>query len=303
MNISPQLSMLTRQPRLMSVLAASLSLSLSLSFGLGDLKNWPQINWLDVVGEGSIAFILLLWILVILASRPPGKVTTALTLGLVSLLFSALLDWFDEFVHYDAAAAWLSVIESMPAALGMLIMSYALYQWHLEQLALNRQLSRRERGVRQHDQIDYITQLYRLDYMRGQIDQQLQNGHRPLTLVMLDINDFDQFNRHFGHSEGDRLLREIAELILMNLRQTDLACRYAGDRFILLLPDTDQQSAEELSQQIRTTIRHLAYKPATQPQPVYPNVSFCAAMARPGDKVEALLRRVSLGLEHAKYAV
>lgn len=287
-------SLLVRHQRLVSLVAACFSLSLSLSFGLGELKTWVEIEWLDIVGEGSVALLSLLWIIVLLISRPPGRVTTGLVVGLSCFWFSALLDLFDEFVHYQAAATGLSVIESIPAAFGMLIMSYALYQWHQEQLALNRQLQRREAGIRQHDQIDFITQLYRADYMRGQIDMQLRTKEGShFSIVMLDIDNFDAFNRGYGTSDGDRLLREISELILMNLRNTDLACRYAGDRFILLLPDTDLSMAEELASQIKKAISHFAFKPQTHTSAVYHTLSHAAEEARTGDGVDAIIARVN----------
>lgn len=291
-------SLLARHQTLVSVVAACLSLSISLSFGLGDLKMWSEIQWLDIVGEGSVALFSLLWIGVLLISRPPGRVTTGLVLGLSCFLFSALLDFFDEFVHYQAAAAGLSVIESIPAAFGMVIMSYALYQWHLEQLALNRQLQRRELGLREHQQIDFITQLYRADYMRGQIDMQLRTKEgSAFSIVMLDIDNFDAFNRCYGTTEGDRLLREMSELILMNLRNTDLACRYAGDRFVLLLPDTNLAMAEELAQQVKSAISHLAFKPQSHTQAVYHTLSHAAEAAQPMDGVDAIIARVNHRLD------
>jgi len=295
-------SLINRHQGLISLVAACISISVSLSFGLGELKNWAQIAWLDVLGEGSVALLSIVWIVAIMASRPPGKVTTALVLGLSCFLFSALLDWFDEFVHYQAAAEGLSIIESLPAAIGMVIMSYALYQWHQEQLALNRQLHRRESGVRRHDQIDFITQLYRADYMRGQIDTQLRTKDGShFSIVMLDIDHFDGFNRRYGTVEGDRLLREMSELILMNLRNTDLACRYAGDRFILLLPNTELRTAHELAEQIQKSISHLAFKPESQATAVYHTLSYAAEMARPNDAVDSIISRVNHDLDVAKH--
>lgn len=289
--------LLARHQRLVSMVAACLSLSISLSFGLGDLKAWTEIKWLDIVGEGSVAVFSLLWIFVLLISRPPGRVTTGLVVGLSCFLFSALLDLFDEFVHYQAAASGLSVIESLPAAFGMVVMSYALYHWHQEQLVLNRQLQRRELGSREHEQIDFITQLYRADYMRGQIDMQLRTKEgSAFSVVMLDINNFDAFNRCYGTADGDRLLREMSELILMNLRNTDLACRYAGDRFILLLPDTDLPVAQELAEQIKQAIGHLAFKPQSKHDTVYHTLSYAVEEARQGDGVDAIIARVNQSL-------
>lgn len=295
------LSLLARHQTLISIIAACLALAVSLSFGLGQLKDWQEISWLDILGEGSISAFSLIWLFFLLISRPSGNVTTGLVLGLSCFMFSALLDLFDEVVHYQAAAAGLSLIESIPAGIGMLIMSYALWRWHHEQLALNRQLNRREANLREHDQIDFITQLYRADYMRGQIDMQLRTKDgSPFSIMMLDIDNFDGFNRQFGPDEGDRLLREISELILMNLRKTDLACRYAGDRFILLLPDTNLVLADELAHHIRQAISHLAFKPAQQATPVYHSMTIAAEAARVGDAVDNIINRVNQRLDSYK---
>jgi diguanylate cyclase (GGDEF)-like protein len=298
---SMNFSLLARHHTLFSVVAACLLLSVGLSFGLGELKSEQEISWLDIFGEGSIASLSMIWLFFILASRPPGPVTTGLVLGLSCFMVSALLDLFDEFVYYQAAAAGLSLIESLPAGVGMMIMSYALLRWHQEQLALNRQLYRREANFREHQKIDHITQLYRADYMRGRIDMQLRTKDGSyFSIMMLDIDNFDAFNRQYGPEEGDRLLREISELILMNLRNTDLACRYAGDRFILLLPDTNLILAEELAQHIRQAISHLAFKPSQQFSPVYHSMTIATEIARAGDVVESIISRVNQRLDTYK---
>jgi diguanylate cyclase (GGDEF)-like protein len=120
------------------------------------------------------------------------------------------------------------------------------------------------------------------------------------SIVMLDIDNFDAFNRRYGTTEGDRLLREMSELILMNLRNTDLACRYAGDRFVLLLPDTDFTVAEELAEQVKSAISHLAFKPQSCTQAVYHTVSHAAEVAQSTDGVDALIGRVNQRLNLTK---
>ncbi|WP_158968585.1 diguanylate cyclase domain-containing protein [Paraglaciecola sp. L3A3] len=292
------ISLLARHQRLFSVACASLTLSLTLGIGLGKLKPLMDISWLDILGEGSIALLSLFWIFFILVSRPPGKVTTALTLGLSCFLFSANLDLVDEFIFYQESISWLSMIESIPAGVGMLTMSYALYQWHQEQLILNKQLQKREANFRQHQQVDFITTLYDAEYMRHQINSELQNKQQTnFSVVMLDINNFDLFNRRFGHQQGDSLLREISDLILMNLRSTDLACRYAGDRFILLFPNTDLALAQKIATQIKKAISNIAFKPELTADPVYQQLTYAVETAMSGDAAESLLQRVSRRLE------
>ncbi|MDN4503047.1 diguanylate cyclase [Alteromonadaceae bacterium BrNp21-10] len=294
-------SLAFRHHHLISVVMALILLACSLSFGLGVLKTSAEISWLDVIGEGSISLFTLMWIAFLLLSRPPGKVTTALIWGLALMMFSALLDVFDEFVHHAAEVDWLSMIESIPATFGITILSYGLYQWHLEQLALNKQLQRRESLARDHSQIDVITQLYTADYMRNRIAQQLlDNDHHDFSVVMLDIDDFDSFNRQHGHQEGDRILKDVANVILMNIRANDLACRYAGDRFILLLPQTSQNTANDIAQHIRHSLQHLAFKAPASNQPIYQSLTYAADEFRPGDQIDSLIQRINRRLDQRK---
>ncbi|MDO6694801.1 diguanylate cyclase [Aliiglaciecola sp. 3_MG-2023] len=295
------LSLLARHQRLFSLACASVTLSITLSIGIGQLKPLADISWLDILGEGSVSLLSLLWIFFILVSRPPGRVTTALVVGLSCFLFSANLDLVDEFMFYENSAEGLSMVESIPAGVGMIIMSYALYQWHLEQLILNKQLHKRESSLRQHHQVDFITALYSAEYMRSQIDSELANTPSPdFAVAMLDINNFDVFNRKYGHDKGDQLLRELSDLILMNLRPSDLACRYAGDRFILFFPNTDLSTAEHIAEQIKKAIANIAFKPALSGESVFHQLTFAAETAKYGDVSESLLQRVNRRLENFK---
>ena len=252
-------SLLTRHRGLLAFVLLVLGLAVTLCVTNGQLKDIAEVEWLDVVGEGSICLLTLCWITAVMISRPPGKVTALLVAGLSFFNFSAMLDVFDEFTFYSDAAHWLSVVESIPAAMGMVVMSVALYWWHQEQLALNKQLQRREMWYRAHDQIDVITQLYRADYWRARA-MELQEQGVKAAVVILDINDFSQFNLRYGHAEGDRFLKEISQLIVMNLRAVDLACRYAGDRFVILMPEIAAEEASEFARQLECSIRNVAFR-------------------------------------------
>ena len=206
-------------------------------------------------------------------------------------MFSALLDLLDEFLKYPATADYLSMIESIPAAIGMVIMSAALYLWHQEQLVLNQQLRRKEWDSRSHEQVDPITQLYRGDYWK-QCTQAMLNADKSACVVVLDINDFSQFNLRYGQQEGDRFLKEVAQLLVMHLRDCDLACRYAGDRFALLLPGMDRQDASHLIAQICTSIRHLAFRCNSQTTAVFNSARAVQAQLGPGMALPAVLSRM-----------
>lgn len=293
-------SLLKLHPRMLLVSLSAIIVAVILSFSLGELKSWQQVDWLDVLGEGGIVLLTIVWQLFLLISRPSGRVTTLLTIGLCCFMFSSLLDALDEFIHYPEQAL-LPLFESVPAPFGMILMTWGLYQWHQEMLTLNAQLRRREAGVREHDEVDLVTRLYRADYMREQISQSLSRHQAAFCVAAVDIDQFDAFNRRFGHPEGDRLLREVAELILMNVRQTDLVCRYAGDRFILLMPELSIKRANQQVQQIANAVRHLAFK--TGNQSVFHTLTTAVIEASQNEPCEALLTRLNLQLEQQKASI
>ena len=270
--------------------------AMCLSFSVGNAKQSADISGLDIVGEGSIVLLTLAWILAALASRPPGKVTSLLVFGLGFFLFSATLDFLDEFLHYPENAHWISMIESYPAAVGMVVMTAALYQWHLEQRALNLQLRRREWDYRDHDKIDPITQLYRAEYWKEQIHK-LQQVNKTAVLAIIDINNFSVFNQQYGYAEGDRYLHEIAQLVVMNLRQHDLACRYAGDRFAILLPDVSSTQADIIINEIKVSIQHLAFRHNLHANAIYTTARSTRVTLLPNQKLSAVLNAMLFELE------
>jgi diguanylate cyclase (GGDEF)-like protein len=81
-----------------------------------------------------------------------------------------------------------------------------------------------------------------------------RRSNRPFQVIMLDLDDFKIVNDTFGHKIGDRMLREIANLIQSQLREYDFLARYAGDEFVALLPDLNGQQVDELRDRIETVI-------------------------------------------------
>ncbi|MCZ8528480.1 diguanylate cyclase domain-containing protein [Alteromonas sp. PRIM-21] len=276
--------------------AGIVTLAVCLASMFGDVKESAVISNLDILGEGSIAFLTLAWMLAALASRPPGTVTSLLTIGLGLFLFSVSLDFLDEFFHYPEEAYWISMIESYPAAVGMVVMTAALYQWHLEQRALNLQLRRREWDFRDHDAIDPITQLYRAEYWKEQIHKQQRLG-KSAVLAIIDINNFSLFNQKHGYTEGDRYLHDIAQLIIMNLRQQDLACRYAGDRFAILMPDISPMQADIILNDIKASIQHLAFRHSQNANAIYTTARSTQVTLLPNQRLATVINNMLMELE------
>ena len=119
------------------------------------------------------------------------------------------------------------------------------------------ELDRRNRELTRLSVIDGLTQLYNHSAMMDRIQEcvlLIEQGAAPCSLIMLDIDHFKQVNDTFGHLYGDRILRDIAEILRRCCRKTDFAGRYGGEEFILLLPGTPLQEAYTVAERIRLSI-------------------------------------------------
>lgn len=84
-----------------------------------------------------------------------------------------------------------------------------------------------------------------------------QRYGRPLSLLMFDIDKFKSINDRFGHDAGDLVLKAVAHICKLTKRQTDVAARFGGEEFALLLPETDDAAAEVAAERLRKSIQNL----------------------------------------------
>ena len=227
--------------------------------GLGQPIPSGQWKWMDIIAEGGTALMSALWMLMVLGSRPGGRVTLLLAGGLLAITLGAWADCLDEFFVINAARYWDNWLESLTPA-GMLTLTAGLYFWRDEQVSLSEHMQKRERLFRDHRSFDRITQLANADYLRRQVRLEHSNHPEPrAALLLLDIDRFHLVNREQGQREGDRLLQALTHLLLLNLKPQDLVCRYAGDRFAILMPDTTAAQAGQAARQLRQSVATLAH--------------------------------------------
>lgn len=287
----------------LAIAAATLLLLLGLNLLLADLKPWSELNWVDVIGEGGTAALIGVWLVLILASRPAGRVTGYLFWGLLALSAAFFEDFADEL--FASAGAWTvmdNIVESGLGLVGFGLLTLGIFHLHCEQIALVEQLRRRERDVREHEQLDSVTRLGDASYWRRQLlaeEGRRQRDGVPFSILVVDVDGFNALARRLGGADSDRLLRELGEILLLNLRPQDLLCRYAGDRYVVLLPGADAQAAGELSDQLTLAARHFAFKSAQPSQTVHHSVSIGVAVAD-GESGESLMARATRALETAK---
>jgi diguanylate cyclase (GGDEF)-like protein len=124
--------------------------------------------------------------------------------------------------------------------------------------------------------------------------QMAERYGQPLSLIMLDIDYFKQFNDRFGHPAGDELLRQVASLLRQSARAYDVVARYGGEEFAILLPNTDLNEAIRVAERLRQQIAAIQnpYAPIT--------ASFGVASYRHGSAPATLLYEADTALYEAK---
>jgi diguanylate cyclase (GGDEF)-like protein len=277
-----------------SLLAAALAvlafLALYASAGVG--KPFAAWRWMDIIAEGGVAAMAGLWFVMTLSSRPGGLVTRLLAGGLAAIMLGSWADCLDEFYRIDKAAQWDHWLEAL-VPFGMLVLTLGLYYWRQEQFMLNEHLAKRERLFRQHRAFDRVTELADAAYLRHQIRlEQERDPSGQSALVLLDIDGFHRINRAHGVREGDRVLQAVGHMLLLNLRNEDLLCRYAGDRFALLLPGLDAASAGALARHLCAIVAMMRHHGPEGPLAI--TLRYACEPAR-GD-AEGLLTRLSAAL-------
>ncbi|MDA8344156.1 MAG: sensor domain-containing diguanylate cyclase [Thermaerobacter sp.] len=107
---------------------------------------------------------------------------------------------------------------------------------------------------------DGLTGLYNQRYLDEAIPKALATAREtgsPLSVLMIDSDCLKNVNDQFGHAAGDRFLRELAEIMRREVRATDIVVRYAGDEFIILLPDAPAEAAQHIAERIRIAAQQI----------------------------------------------
>ncbi|MBN1870802.1 MAG: diguanylate cyclase [Candidatus Omnitrophica bacterium] len=111
--------------------------------------------------------------------------------------------------------------------------------------------------------IDPLTHIYNYRQFSKSLDYEIKRCRRnniPLCLIMIDIDNFKLYNDTFGHLEGDALLKNLGQIFRHQLREVDVVCRYAGDEFAIILPDTDLEGARRAAKKIQDAVSRFSFR-------------------------------------------
>jgi|TARA_R110000772_G_scaffold252390_1_gene367743 diguanylate cyclase (GGDEF)-like protein len=162
--------------------------------------------------------------------------------------------------------------------------------------------------VQEISRIDSLTGLANRRFLDENLDStwaQCAAQHAPVSIIMLDIDCFKQYNDAAGHIAGDECLRKVAEALQSDvLRDEDLVARYGGEEFLALLPGADSAAVTQVAQRIRSLVRELKIPHPNSPVADYLTVSVGGATAWPAEKgtPDELIQRADQALYAAKAA-
>jgi|GEM_PF-1477894 len=151
-----------------------------------------------------------------------------------------------------------------------------------------------KRKYRELSLIDDLTQLFNSRNFYAQLKKEIERSNRygnPLTLLLLDIDKFKEFNDTYGHVEGDYVLTRLGQVIKRCLRETDSAYRYGGEEFTVMLPMTTGEDGIITAKRIQTELSKESFSPVSG-QKVYMTVSMGVSQYKPQEEIKVFVQRV-----------
>lgn len=163
-------------------------------------------------------------------------------------------------------------------------------------------LRKRERRYMELSILDDLTSLYNKRHFNDRLKMEINRTSRynhPLSILMLDIDDFKLYNDTYGHTKGDMVLARMGEVLAANTRLTDSAYRYGGEEFVVLMPETPGDSAVSVAKRIRGAFESEVFCPTPSIR-VHKTVSIGVAEYLPHEGEEIFISRADRKMYMAK---
>ncbi len=179
-------------------------------------------------------------------------------------------------------------------------------QWMLEELrAKNKQLEESMTRLHELATTDPLTGLANRRYFAEHLSREFSQAQRhgnDLSCCMIDLDHYKEFNDTLGHQMGDELLQRTADVIRLSLREGDIAARYGGDEFVLLLPMTSSREAHAVVERIRDEMSIVFRRNAHLRIPVTLSVGIASILDDFSATADGLVSMADRALYHAKNA-
>ena len=150
---------------------------------------------------------------------------------------------------------------------------------------------------------DPLTDLYNRRFMRESLEREIaraQRLSREVGIILMDVDHFKVFNDTYGHAAGDRVLKSLANYFNRNIRRSDIACRYGGEEFLIILPDIDHENLYQRAETCRDEIdRKIKFKVGGHERQVTISAGI-SYYPRHGNEVDQLIEAADAALYKAK---
>jgi len=199
-------------------------------------------------------------------------------------------------------------LQSKKMKIGYLAIERMLEEDKEKAIILGNQYALALRRVRLHQEIeqiaitDSLTEVHTRRHLMQRFSEELKRSRARnihMSFIMLDVDHFKKFNDQYGHITGDQILREIGVLITENIREIDIAGRYGGEEFCVVLPDTDRQGAQYAAERIRHAAEKTNIKAYDTTVKVTVSVG-TSTFPDDGKKLEELVDKADWALYRAK---
>ena len=150
---------------------------------------------------------------------------------------------------------------------------------------------------------DALTRLWNRRHFETQLEAEVRRAHRyhtPLTLMIIDVDRFKTVNDRYGHMQGDRVLRVIADMIRDSFRSTDVVCRYGGEEIAIIAPSTGFPEALALAERAREHIAQTVVPIEGDPYRITVSVGIASMGVHDLDGPAELMARADSALYRAK---
>jgi len=124
-------------------------------------------------------------------------------------------------------------------------------------------IQKMEKELRLLALIDSMTKLYNRRYLSRISEHMISLALRhkqDLSIIMIDIDNFKEINDNYGHQIGDDVIIELSNMLMIKQRKSDVICRYGGEEFLILLPNTSLNNAEKIAENIRKNVENISIK-------------------------------------------
>jgi diguanylate cyclase (GGDEF)-like protein len=259
-----------------------------------------EVIWPDVFGETAVALLAIVWVLAINRLRTTQTAFLFFAVGAIALFVAALQAMLDQFLVFSAS--YPTIVENVGKVGGLLCVTAGLAAAGLERRRAEEELRNDTRRYRALSITDSLSKLFNHAFFLEELEAQVESAVRlgePLSLILLDIDDFKRHNDDFGHLEGDKVINALGTTLRSTVRGTDIACRYGGEEFTVLLPSTPVDRAAEVAERIRMAFANIVFEPVPGVS-VRNTISLGVAQLAPAEPARDLLRRADMAMFEAK---